>query len=734
MCLPQARSCGADAGQTGRCLASFCGVTPIFFYEGLVLRGTQRTSTLCPTAGTQALASVSKNTTVSVPLRARTALQSAVYRSVLHERMAQKVSFFFLFFRDLLSTWSCDCLSSTRLDSLKNPCHIPSGCRVACLHPHKFFPSFGVHESCGEVSAVAELVTTTPICTRDFCHQGEPEQGCARKRGFERPGISSRLDVSILGDFCIRESQSRDAQGSVASSDQASLRVWTCRFWGILSSGRARAGMRKEAWLRATRHLFASGRVDSGGFLYQGEPEQGCARKRGFERPGISSRLDVSITEDWLVSGRARAGMRKKAWLRATRHLFASGRVDTGGFLYQGEPEQGCARKRGFERPGISSRLDVSILGDFCLRESQSRDAQESVASSDQASLRVWTRRFWGIFVSGRARAGMRKKAWLRATRHLFASGRVDSVGFLYQGEPEQGCARKRGFERPGISSRLDVSILGDFCIRESQSRDAQESVASSDQASLRVWTCRFWVIFVSGRARAGMRKEAWLRATRHLFASGRVDSGGFLYQGEPEQGCARKRGFERPGISSRLDVSILGDFCLRESQSRDAQESVASSDQASLRVWTCRYWGIFVSGRARAGMRKKAWLRATRHLFASGRVDTGGFLYQGELEQGCARKRGFERPGISSRLERVDTGAEHTKDHVMRLSWLQKSFFQGSTTRWNTTPWDTRGGQDGDPCRQPAPPEPQTPTKKRSWPWCVPVQLRIGAGTGSPL
>ena len=68
--------------------------------------------------------------------------------------------------------------------------------------------------------------------------------------------------------------------------------------------------------------------------------------------------------------------------------------------------------------------------------------------------------------------------------------------------------------------------------------------------------------------------------------------------------------------------------------------------------------------------MRKKAWLRATRHLFASGRVDTG---------------------------------AENTKDQVMRLSWLQMSFFRGSTTRWNTTPSDTRGGQDGDHCRQPA-------------------------------
>ena len=59
--------------------------------------------------------------------------------------------------------------------------------------PAKVFPSFGVHESCGEVSAVAELVATTHIYARDFC---------------------------------VRESQSRDAQESMASSDQASLRVW----------------------------------------------------------------------------------------------------------------------------------------------------------------------------------------------------------------------------------------------------------------------------------------------------------------------------------------------------------------------------------------------------------------------------------------------------------------------------------------------------------------------------
>ena len=38
-----------------------------------------------------------------------------------------------------------------------------------------------------------------------------------------------------------------------------------------------------------------------------------------------------------------------------------------------------------------------------------------------------------------------------------------------------------------------------------------------------------------------------------------------------------------------------------------------------------------------------------------------------------------------------------------MRLSWLQKTFLRGFTTRWNTTPSDTRCGQDGDLCQKPS-------------------------------
>ena len=46
---------------------------------------------------------------------------------------------------------------------------------------------------------------------------------------------------------------------------------------------------------------------------------------------------------------------------------------------------------------------------------------------------------------------------------------------------------------------------------------------------------------------------------------------------------------------------------------------------------------------------------------------------YQGEPEQRCARKHGFERSGISWILESVDIGTEDTRDRVMRPSWLQE-------------------------------------------------------------
>ena len=51
-------------------------------------------------------------------------------------------------------------------------------------------------------------------------------------------------------------------------------------------------------------------------------------------------------------------------------------------------------------------------------------------------------------------------------------------------------------------------------------------------------------------------------------------------------------------------------------------------------------------------------------------------FWFQGEPEQRCAS--GFERLGISWRLECVVTGSESTRGRVTRSGWLQRIYLRG--------------------------------------------------------
>ena len=88
------------------------------FYS--VLRGTQRTSTVCPTAGAQAL-TMSSLMTWYPCLRASTALQSAVLASVLFSPKAEGTDLSLYFYLTVSAFgWSC-CLVLFRLVFLEVP-------------------------------------------------------------------------------------------------------------------------------------------------------------------------------------------------------------------------------------------------------------------------------------------------------------------------------------------------------------------------------------------------------------------------------------------------------------------------------------------------------------------------------------------------------------------------------------------------------------------------------------
>ena len=121
----------------------------------------------------------------------------------------------------------------------------------------------------------------------------------------------------------------------------------------------------------------------------------------------------------------------------------------------------------------------------------------------------------------------------------------------------------------------------------------------------------------------------------------------------------------------------------------------------AELVATTLIYTRDFCIRRARARMRKKAWLRATGHLFASGTCRYWGREYKGPSDAAQLAPEEL--------LQRIHDSLElHSIGHTWWPGWRPLP----STTSSRT----------------------QTPKKKRSWPQCVPVKLRIAAGTGSPL
>ena len=105
--------------------------------------------------------------------------------------------------------------------------------------------------------------------------------------------------------------------------------------------------------------------------------------------------------------------------------------------------------------------------------------------------------------------------------------------------------------------------------------------------------------------------------------------------------------------------------------------------------------------------------------------------------ERSC-RARGFERSGISWFLERVDIGTENTRDRVMRPTWLQEMYLRRFTTHWSATLLDTKWWPGCRPVPETnvekLPPESKTPSQRRTWSWCVSVQLRIAASARSSL